>query len=171
MIDSAIQQVVNIQRLIDAGATHFIVPNLPPLGLIPRLNGSSAASAAATQASALYNDVRRQGLAILRDFNSGRHLNLPQLDVYALFNEVVGSPSFYSLINVTDSSQGEPINLDTYLFWDGLHPTTRGHNTLAVTAAKVIAHSECQEPNDREIHGFHLPCSEEFAGDRTEALR
>src|SRR3984957_8608177 len=33
VIKAAINQAINIQRLVDAGATHFIVPNLPPLGL------------------------------------------------------------------------------------------------------------------------------------------
>lgn len=160
VINSGIDQAINLQRLIDAGATQFIVPNLPPLGLVPRLNGSTATSVPATQASALYNDVLRQGLAILRDFNPGRRLHLSQLDVYALFNEVVASPSLYSLVNVTASSQGEPVDPDTYLFWDGLHPTTRGHKILAVTAAKVIAESDCREHDD-----LHSPCDREFDGD------
>jgi phospholipase/lecithinase/hemolysin len=160
VIEAGIDQAVNIQRLIDAGATQFIVPNLPPLGLVPRLNGSATTSVPATQASALYNEVLRQGLAILRDFNPGRRLHLSQLDVYALFNEVVASPSVYSLVNVTASSQGEPVDPDTYLFWDGLHPTTRGHRILAVTAAKVIARNECREHDD-----FHSRCDREFDGD------
>src|ERR1700684_1645617 len=36
VIQAAIEQLINIQRLIDAGATQFIVPNLPPIGLTPR---------------------------------------------------------------------------------------------------------------------------------------
>jgi phospholipase/lecithinase/hemolysin len=30
------------------------------------------------------------------------------------------------------------VDPDTYLFWDDLHPTTRGHNILAVTTARMI---------------------------------
>ena len=30
----------DIQRLIDAGATRFVIPNQPPLGLTPALNGN-----------------------------------------------------------------------------------------------------------------------------------
>jgi len=160
VINAGIDQAVSIQRLIDAGATQFIIPNLPPLGLVPRLNGSTTTSIPATQASALYNDVLRQGLAILRDFNPGRRLHLSQLDVYALFNEVVASPSVYSLVNVTASSQGEPVDPDTYLFWDGLHPTTRGHRILAVTAAKVIERNDCRKHDD-----FHSRCDRELDGD------
>lgn len=170
VIDSGIDQALNIQRLIDAGATKFIVPNLPPLGLVPRLNGSTATSIPATQASALYNDVLHKGIEVLLAFNPGRHLELAQLDVYALFNEVVASPSLYSLVNVTASSQGEPVDPDTYLFWDGLHPTTRGHKILAVTAAKVIARSECQKDDEWKFGDFHSQCNREFAGDSTARL-
>jgi outer membrane lipase/esterase len=144
VIKAAINQANNIQRLIEAGATQFIVPNLPPLGLVPRLNGSSTTSIPATQASVLYNDVLATGLDILRDFNPHRRLELVQLDVFALFNRIVASPAKYSLVDITTSSQGIPtIDPDTYLFWDDLHPTTRGHNILAVTAARVIARREC----------------------------
>jgi phospholipase/lecithinase/hemolysin len=145
VIDAGINQTLNIQRLIDAGATQFIVPNLPPLGLVPRLNGSPTTSVPATAAAKLYNEVLGGGIALLRDFNFGRRLNLSQLDVFSLFNEIVAAPSNYSLVNVTASSQGVAVDPDTYLFWDDLHPTTRGHNILAVTAAQLIsrnAHSE-----------------------------
>lgn len=139
VIDAAIHQALNIQRLIEAGATQFIVPNLPPLGLVPRLNGSPTTSGPATQESVLYNDVLGAGLAILRDFNPGRRLEITQLNVFALFNQIVAAPSKYSLANVAASSQGIAVDPDTYLFWDSLHPTTHGHNILARSAAKLIA--------------------------------
>jgi len=145
VIDAGINQMVNIQRLIDAGATQFIVPNLPPLGLVPQLNGSPTTSVPATKASALYNEVLSGGMGVLRDFDPGRKLNLSQLDVFSLFYKIVAAPSDYSLVNVTDSSQGMEVDPDTYLFWDGLHPTTRGHNILAETAASVLASSESRK--------------------------
>ena len=153
VIQAAIHQALNIQTLIDAGATQFIVPNLPPLGLVPRLNGSPTTSTPATQASILYNEVLTASLAILRDFNPRKHLNLFQLDVFALFNRIVASPSRYSLTNVTTSSQGIPaIDPDTYLFWDDLHPTTRGHNILAVTAGRIISRPECRAGQDADCN-------------------
>ena len=159
VIDAAIDQAVNIQRLIEAGATQFIVPNLPPLGAVPRLNGSPTTSVPATKASVLYNDVLAAGLAILRDFNPGRHLSLVQFDVFGLFNKVIASPSKFALADVTTSSQGmSTVNPDTFLFWDDLHPTTRGHNILADTAANLIApcksgaEAECESVAAGEGH-------------------
>ncbi|MGA8743761.1 MAG: SGNH/GDSL hydrolase family protein [Terracidiphilus sp.] len=145
IIDAGINQTLNIQRLIDAGATEFIVPNLPPLGLVPRLNGSPVTSVPATEASALYNSVLRSGISLLLEFNFRKHLSIAQFDVFSLFNEVVASPETFSLANVTASSQGVAVDPDTYLFWDDLHPTTHGHNILAVTAASILAHSNCMD--------------------------
>jgi outer membrane lipase/esterase len=144
VIKADINQLTNIQRLIDAGATQFIIPNLPPLGLVPRLNGSPTTSIPATKESVLYNQLLRTGLDILHDFNRRKHLRVAQLDVFALFNQIVASPSSYSLADVTTSSQGIPtIDPDTFLFWDDLHPTTRGHNILALTAAGISVGNKC----------------------------
>ena len=152
VIDAGINQTLNIQRLIDAGATQFIVPNLPPLGLVPRLNGSPTTSIPATEASILYNAVLGSGVSLLRDFNFWKHPHIVQLDVFALFNKVVAAPAVYSLVNVSASSQGMAVDPDTYLFWDDLHPTTHGHNILAVTAASILARSNCRD-NSRQANG------------------
>jgi phospholipase/lecithinase/hemolysin len=143
IIDAGINQTLNIQRLIDAGATQFIVPNLPPLGLVPRLNGSPATSIPATAASALYNAVLGSGVSLILDFNRTKRLHIAQLDVFRLFSSIVAAPAAYSLVNVKNSSQGMAVDPDTFLFWDDLHPTTHGHNILAVTAASILARSNC----------------------------
>jgi phospholipase/lecithinase/hemolysin len=72
-----------------------------------------------------------------------------------LFNNVVASPSKYSLVDVTASSQGIDVDPDTYLFWDGLHPTTHGHSILAVAADKMFAdsyvHNSKESAQEQEI--------------------
>ncbi len=144
VVQAAINQALNVQRLINAGGTQFIVPNLPPLGLIPRLNGFPIMAFQATQASILFNQVLAEGLAIVKAINRNKHLELSQLDVFTLFNQVTASPTTYSLTNVTASSQGNfLVNPDTYLFWDDLHPTTSGHNILAHAAASLLEAQKC----------------------------
>lgn len=139
VINAAIQQTLNIQRLIDAGATQFLVPNLPPLGLTPRLNTSPTTSVPANAASVLFNAWLATGISVLRDFYFYRHLRIYQLDVFSLFNQIVASPESFSLDDIAHSSQGQPVDPDLYLFWDDLHPTTHGHNILANTASSIIA--------------------------------
>jgi len=173
IIDAGINQAINIQTLIDAGATRFIIPNLPPLGLVPRLNGSPTTSVPATQASALYNEILSLAITVIRDFNHGKHLELAQLDVFSLFNKIVASPSKYSLVNVTASSQGVPVDPDTYLFWDDLHPTTRGHNILATTAAKLVDKLESHDdvtPAGKDLPDLKTDGSGEFATEPAGAV-
>jgi phospholipase/lecithinase/hemolysin len=164
VIDAGINQMLNIQRLVDAGATQFIIPNLPPLGLVPRLNGSPTTSVPATQASELYNEVLSSGVALLDLVDHERRVQLSQLDVFKLFNLIVASPSSYSLVNITMSSQGMPVDPDTWLFWDDLHPTTRGHNILATTAGKVLAQGDCRDhhaASERQSPDWHEGCGDD----------
>ncbi len=145
VVKGVIAELTNIQYLIDAGATQFLIPNLPPLGSTPFFNGTPAEGVAATAGSVLYNRLLSDGLSILRDINRRKHVRLVQLDVFSLFNQIVATPSKYSLTNVNTSAQGlATIDPDTYLFWDDLHPTTRGHNIVAVTAAAALATVECE---------------------------
>jgi phospholipase/lecithinase/hemolysin len=144
VFEAAAHQTLNIRRLIQAGATQFLVPNLPPLGLVPRLNGSPATSLPANAASLLFNSYLAIGVAILKDSYPRRHLTFYQLDVFNLFLRVVASPGSYSLTNVKDSADNLPqpqyANPDTYLFWDDLHPTTTGHYILASAALDLLSH-------------------------------
>ena len=128
-----------MQQLISAGATDILVPNLPPLGLVPRYNGSPATSIPTTQACALYDQALAAALGGLAAANPGVTLHLFQLDTYTLFNTIVGPPIAKGFANVTASSQGmTTVNPDTYLFWDDLHPTTYGHSLLASAAFTLI---------------------------------
>ncbi|MDQ2924655.1 MAG: SGNH/GDSL hydrolase family protein [Acidobacteriota bacterium] len=136
---AAVREAGLVQRLVSAGATDIIVPNLPPLGLIPRFNGSSAAALQATQAAQGFDQSLAQALAGLPAANPGVTLHVFQLDTFTLFNTIVGPPIMAPLANVTMSSQGmSAVNPDTFLFWDDLHPTTVGHSLLAAAALTLI---------------------------------
>ena len=141
VVNAAFHQVLNIQRLIDAGATQFLVVNLPPLGLTPRLNGSPATALTANAGSALFNSYLKTGVSVLKDFYWFRRLKVYQLDAFGLLSGIVAAPSAYSLTNVNAPAQSQfLVNPDTYLFWDDLHPTTRGHNLLAGSAVDLLTH-------------------------------
>jgi phospholipase/lecithinase/hemolysin len=143
VVNGAFGEVQDIQRLISAGATQFLVPNLPPLGLTPRFNTSPTTAATANSASALYDTALDTGVSLLPLLNFGRHLTINRLNTFALLKGIVASPSNFGLLNVTDSSQLMPVDPDTYLFWDDLHPTTRGHDIVAMTALQLIEPRGC----------------------------
>ena len=131
--------IANVQTLINAGATNIMIPNLPPLGAIPRLNQTGAAAVQATAAAAAYNQVIAAGIAGLPAANPSKTLHLFAPDNYSLFNTILVAPtSIYGLVNVVNSSQELAINPDTYLFWDDLHPTTRVHQLVGAAAKNLL---------------------------------
>lgn len=135
---AATRELTLVQRLIAAGATDIMVPNLPPLGLIPRLNGNAAAAAQATAAAQGFNGALAAGLAQLQA-GGGTSVRLYPLDIYTLFNAVAGSPTASGFSNVTASARlNSSVNPDTYLFWDDLHPTTYGHSLIAAAALRLL---------------------------------
>lgn len=140
VVNAAFQQVLNIQRLIDAGATQFLVANVPPLGLTPGLNGTPATATAATAGAVLFNGYLETGVSVLKDFYWFRHLTVYRLDTFRLLSSIVADPPAYSFKNVNSPAQYQPVDPDTYLFWDDLHPTTHGHNIVAGKATGLLTH-------------------------------
>ena len=90
------------------------------------------------------NTTLDAGVGFLPLLNFGKHLTIHKLDVYSLLHQIAATPSNYGLVNATDSSQGMIfVDPDQYLFWDDLHPTTRGHNLLGQAARETIEPKGC----------------------------
>ena len=131
-----------VTRLAQAGARHFIVPNVPPLGDTPEYNSGDAATMAALNAAAAsYRDQLNTVLdsTISALGAQGITVTVARLDVYAFFMQALAQPAAYGFTNVTDSAQGASVQADNYLFWDDVHPTTAGHSQVAQAAADLLA--------------------------------
>lgn len=128
-----------IQQLIARGATNFLVVNVPPLGGVPSYAGTATATALNT-GSAAFAAALPQALASLKSASaaSGITVNFYQTDVFTQFTGIAGSPILVGLSNVTAAAQNIAASPDTYLIWDGLHPTTTGHHLVAELAANLF---------------------------------
>lgn len=128
-----------IDSLAAAGAEHFFVPNAPDIGLVPRLaeRGPAAVAAGSGLTRALNN-----GLATLIDSRRRAGLDILDFDTAGFLAEVVADPAAFGFSNVTERCYtGDDLNFngggsicanpDSYLFWDGIHPTAAGHALLA----------------------------------------
>ncbi|MBU6476861.1 MAG: autotransporter domain-containing protein [Xanthomonadaceae bacterium] len=142
-----------IGQLGKAGARYVMVFNLPNIGLTP--SGAAQGPTAAAQLTGLsiaYNNALNAGLA-----NAG--INIIPVNTYAILNELVADPSRYGFTNVTQPActggsgssfeclpagtpgatvTYQPGTENTYLFADGVHPTTAAHAMLAQYAESII---------------------------------
>jgi phospholipase/lecithinase/hemolysin len=133
----------DVGTLYAAGARDFLVPNLPPLGNIPLAAGYTAQQKAAfNQLVQYYNGVLAFDLASLKAAHPD--MTYWTLDANALMSSMIASPSTYGFANVTDPWLANPTaDPDTYLFYDGMHPTARGHQLLAEMAIGVVPEPSC----------------------------
>lgn len=126
----------NIQSLAACGAQDFLVGNVPDLGKVPAVTEfGPLASILASTITAQFNDALEVTLA---ELESALDLHITRLDLFNFINTVVNDPDAYGLINVSDSClmpavQEDAIceHPDSYLFWDGIHPTRIGHHLIA----------------------------------------
>ncbi|MBI2516663.1 MAG: autotransporter domain-containing protein [Opitutae bacterium] len=125
-----------VSTLLTAGAKNILVMNLPDISKTPRFTTGSAAAAAslAQNGSFAFNSTLRGGLGAM---NLGADVRLTLVDLGALLNTILANSSRLGF-TVTNqevvgilSSGGNPGDINGYVFWDGIHPTTKTHALLA----------------------------------------
>lgn len=133
----------NLTALSAAGARHFLIVNGPDVSLVPavRLFGDEVA-AYVKLLSAQFN---LSLVDVVTDISAMFPIEVKQLDVFALFNNVVAQSEVYGFADVTDTclTFGVKENAvcnkpDSYLFWDGIHPTRAGHELIAKQALQIL---------------------------------
>lgn len=127
----------HVTALANAGAKQFIVPNLPPLGEIPRNRGT----ASQTSMDAVSNQFNLQLATTLTNLSASLHVQIYQLDVAGFFQKLFANPSAYGFTDVTHQAlvnNTAVANPDDYLFWDDVHPTRVGHSLLASAASDLL---------------------------------
>ena len=136
--------VAQIARLKAAGARYVVVPNLPDIGRTPAFLGTREAGPA-TQLSQLFNQTLLAGLR-----QAG--LQVIPADVFGVVSDILANPARYGIANATSTAcVGVPSSLvcsalnlvdpfapATYLFADGVHPSTQGHVLLSQYFASII---------------------------------
>jgi phospholipase/lecithinase/hemolysin len=133
-----------LQRLADAGVRTCLVLNLPDIANTPSVRElGPEAELAANALSRGYNAALAEALAGLQALNP--EITLINVDVFAALEDVVAHPRAYRLRNVTESCITPGVirgaicrRPDKYLFWDFIHPTTRGQQLLSEEALEQL---------------------------------
>ncbi len=132
-----------VGQLAAAGAKTILVMNLPDLGQTPQFNTDASASAIGTLSATAFNTALDTGLKTVAASATGS--NIVQVDIQSAFSAIIANPSAFGIanaklacINVTSCVTGGASVQNTYLFWDGVHPTATGHKLVAQMAAQYL---------------------------------
>jgi phospholipase/lecithinase/hemolysin len=133
-----------VSNLAAAGAVNFLVPNLPDIGLTPEAVAQGTV-AIKTTLSVTHNANLVTAMDGLR---SSLGINILNLDVYDFVNQIVANPGANGFTNTTDACYSGVTGLggpgtvcatpNTYLFWDGIHPTAAAGQLLGLRALAII---------------------------------
>lgn len=151
VLGAAGAEIQQIARLRAAGARYIMVATLPDIGVTPAFAAAGAATqGAVTALSAGYNTTLLTGLA-------AAGIRVIPVDAFSLLTEVRLNPAAFGITNVTGVACGPfppfsstpnslfcnpsntvPGGADTYLFADGVHPTTAANRIVAQFATSLI---------------------------------
>ena len=134
-----------VKELHADGARSFLFYDVPQLGLTADIK--ALGSAAQTLADTLAQSFNAALLSDLAPLEIGADpVKVFDLHTYDLLGHIVAQPARYGFSNVSDPCIDTPACLsalpavqDTYLFWDGLHPTGGGHMLAADLAYALVA--------------------------------
>ena len=144
MLTEAITSVGNnLQALRAAGAQNIVIANAPDLAVVPAvIYAGPNVQAAAHFISVTYNMALDN---LLNQLEPALQVQFIRLDIYAQLYAMITNPTAYGFANVDTPclTPGVIDNAvcakpDTYLFWDGIHPTHKGHAVIAANAKKLL---------------------------------
>jgi outer membrane lipase/esterase len=86
-------------------------------------------------------------IAVLAGFSSVR-----MFDIFDLVNDIVSDPGAFGLLNANLPCAALPVcDPSSFLFWDGIHPTSAGHRIIANAMTAFVP-----EPSSALLLGLAL---------------
>lgn len=137
-----------VSSVAGAGAGTVLVTNLPRLGLTPQFSASNplvgaSGSALADYAGSTFNSALATGL--IATAAARPNSNIILFDIAKVSDSLATDPARFGLTNVTTPClNGVTVcaTPDTYLYWDGVHPTAAGHRLFAALANDYLYYAD-----------------------------
>jgi phospholipase/lecithinase/hemolysin len=129
-----------VGALAATGAEHFLVPNLPDMGLTPFIISVGLEAEAHAYVTAFNAELAGELADLSAELPS---TDIVLFDVFSLLNDVMQNPADYGLTNTVDAClpsiyDAPCADPENYVSWDGFHPTTAVHGILGRAFARSV---------------------------------
>lgn len=133
-----------VDAVAGAGAGTVLVWNLPNLAATPQFRGGPAQGLAAAGGST-FNAALRQGVAGVAAANAESNIIFVDLETASAF--FAANPGLFGVTNATDPCFNQTAmtvcaNPEDYFYFDGVHPTSTGHQALANLALDYMYYGD-----------------------------
>lgn len=133
----------HVQTLLGLGAKNMVVLNLPNIANTPRfITGSGAPARSLIEVGALaFNAEIRSRLSAL---TIGSGVNVTLFDLASVFDLIRRNPAHFGFTVTTQEylgilqAGGNPGDINGYMFFDGIHPTTKTHQILSLALVEAM---------------------------------
>ncbi len=146
----------HIRQLEAAGATTFVIPNLPPLEKTPEILSRSQTQQQNIASEVLSYNNKLASLISSLQLELG--IVVYSVDAYTIFNDIIDSKEALGLTNTRSAAcsgnagllplpicnNGDPVvaNVDEYIFFDKAHPTRAMHQYIGRFAVESIGQAD-----------------------------
>ncbi|MFC5345380.1 autotransporter domain-containing protein [Brevundimonas staleyi] len=127
-----------VNDIATRGAGTILVTNLPRLGITPQFSPTPLA-ALADNSGSTFNSQLQTALITTAAARPGTNIIL--FDLAKVSDALASNPGRFGLTNVTQSCfTGTSVcaNPDSYLYFDGVHPTAAGHRLIAALSSDYL---------------------------------
>lgn len=131
-----------VNDVASRGAGTILVTNLPRLGTTPQFAPTPLAALADYSGSTFNSQLQS---ALLTTAANRQGTNVILFDVAKVSDALTSNPARFGLTNAAQSCfTGTAVcaNPDSYLFWDGVHPTAAGHRLFAALAGDYLTYGD-----------------------------
>lgn len=185
ILGTAVNNLSNaVVRLYAAGARDILVPNVTDMTHVPAVKAYIDAVPFLSALVREYARVKVSELnanlaAALNGVKAGRSdLRLSIFDTYAFLNDIVANPSRNGFTKVYPDALTDPALSDksfsgpgaSYIFWDGIHPTSKSHALLAEAFQALLPATPTERLTIRRDSGRVLLGFSGLRAGRTYAL-
>lgn len=136
-----------LAQLHAAGAEHFLLLNVPDIGLAPAVRALGAIGM--TAGTQVARDMNTSLEAMLDPLSPALLDGVREFDVFQFLNDVANAPSAFGFTDVASACAFDPVciaNPATTFFWDGIHPTAAAHAAIARGAFAALVRADIPEP-------------------------